>query len=116
MIKNFKNTLLQITNEGMGIGDEGLGIQLITNYFRLLNEESEPPRFIVFYNTGVKLICKNSPIIEAAKVLESKGSKLIACTTCLKHYGVMDYMEVGVAGTMMDIIELQKLADKVITI
>lgn len=116
MNKTFKNTLLQITREGMGAGDEALGLLLITNYFRLLADENEPPRFVAFYNSGVRLICQGSPIIEAAKVLENKGTKLIACTTCLKHYGLLDRTEVGVAGTMMDIIELQKLTDKVVAL
>lgn len=114
--KTFKNTLLQITREGMGAGDDALGQQLIANYFRLLADEAEPPRFVVFYNSGVRLICAGSPIVDAAKTLESKGTKLIACTTCLKHYGLMEQLAVGVAGTMMDIIELQKLADKVVTV
>ncbi|MFB6319392.1 sulfurtransferase-like selenium metabolism protein YedF [Saccharicrinis sp. FJH54] len=115
-MKNFKNTLIQISHDGMGSGDDALGLQLITNYFKLMNEEDELPRFIVFYNSGVKLICKSSPVIDVAQALEQKGVKLMACKTCLKHYDLMDKTEVGIAGTMMDIIELQKIADKVITL
>ena len=116
IMKNFKNTIIQITQECMGNGDDVLGLQLMTNYLRLLNEETEMPRFIVFYNSGVKLVCKGSPVIEIAKAMEEKGLKLIACTTCLKHFDLMDKMEVGITGTMMDIIELQKVADRVITL
>ena len=100
----------------MGAGDEGLGLQLVTNYLKLLNEETELPRVIAFYNGGVKLVCTDSSIIDILKTLETKGVKLIVCKTCLKHFDLMDKMEVGIAGTMMDIIELQKVADKVINI
>lgn len=112
----FKNTLLQVTKNGLGSGDEALGLQLITNYFRLLSEETEPPQFIVFYNGGVKLICKGSPVIEFAKTLEEKGVRMIACKTCLNHFDLMANLDVGIAGSMMDIIELQKMASKVIAL
>lgn len=112
----FKSSLLQISQYGMGRGDELLGITLITNYLKLINEESEPPQFITIYNSGVKLVCKGSPIISTLKEIEHKGVKIIACTTCLKHFNLINEQEVGIAGTMMDIVELQKVADKVITI
>lgn len=115
-MENFKNTLLQISQDGMGNGDVALGLQLITNYLRLINEETNMPRFIVFYNSGVKLICKGSPVIEVIDAMEKKGVKLIACKTCLQFFNLKDKMEVGITGAMMDIVELQRKADKVITL
>lgn len=115
-MKAFNNTLIQIAQNGMGNGDEQLGIQLVANYLKLLNEEDELPKFIVLYNGGVKLACTGSPAIEAMQVLEKRGVKIIACTTCLKYFGLLDNMEVGIAGTMMDIIELQKSAEKVVNL
>lgn len=115
-MKNNKNTLLQITQNGMGSGDEELGIQLVSNYLKLTSEEMDLPKFISFYNGGVKLICTGSPVIEIIKTMEKKGVKLIACKTCLKHFNLMDKMEAGTAGTMIDIMELQRMADKVISL
>lgn len=115
-MKNFKNTLLQITHNGMGTGNDALGLQLISNYIKLINEEPELPRFIVFYNGGVKLVCEGSPVIENLQAFEGKGVKLIACKTCLNHFNLSEKMKAGIAGTMMDIVELQKMADKVITL
>ncbi|WP_299578660.1 sulfurtransferase-like selenium metabolism protein YedF [uncultured Sunxiuqinia sp.] len=113
---SFKNTLIQITQHGMGAGDESLGLLLVSNYLKLLNEETHLPRVIVFYNAGVQLICSGSPVIEILQTLEQKGVRLMACKTCLNHFGLIDKMEVGLAGTMMDIIELQKVADKVVNL
>lgn len=115
-MKNFKNVLLQITQNGMGKGDDKLGLQLVYNYLNLINEENELPKFITLYNSGVKLICTGSPVIEILKTIEQRGVKIIACKTCLNEFGLMEKIEVGVAGTMHDIIQLQKIADKVINL
>ncbi len=115
-MKNLKNTLLQITQNGMGTGDETLGLQLVANYLKLINEEEDLPQFITFYNGGVKLICSGSPVIPELQDLEIKGVKLIACKTCLNHFNLLQKVEVGIAGTMMDIIELQKISEKVINL
>ncbi len=112
----MKNTLIQITQNGMGTGSEELGLKLITNYFSLLNEEDNMPKFITFYNSGVKLLCKNSPALDVLKTLEQKGIQLIACKTCLNHFELMDMLKVGTMGTMIDIIGLQKVADKVVNL
>lgn len=112
----MKNTLIQVTQNGMGSNNDELGLLLVSNYFKLINEEDNLPRFIAFYNKGVKLICKGSPIIDDLKKLESKNVKLIACKTCLNYFDILNDIEVGNAGTMIDIVQLQKLADKIINL
>ncbi len=111
-----EKTLIQVNSFGMGSGDSGLGLQLFANYIKLRVEEKDFPNFIVFYNEGVKLLCNGSPAIDVLKAAEDKGIKLIACKTCLNHYGIIDNMVVGIAGTMADIINLQNAASKVITL
>ena len=110
------NTLLQVTNYGMGQGDEMLGLQLFENYIKLCLEDNRMPKIVVFYNAGVKLICEGSPVIEILKKAEDSGVKLMACKTCLNHFGIIDKVAVGIKGTMMDIITLQDKASKVITL
>lgn len=100
----------------MGHGDEKLGLILISNYFKLINEESIPPKFIAFYNSGVQLVCEGSPVVEIAKILEQRGVKMIVCTTCLKFFNLENKLEVGIAASMMDIISLQKITEHVINI
>jgi selenium metabolism protein YedF len=110
------NTLIQVTQNGMGTGSEELGLQLITNYFKLLDADGRTPKIIVFYNGGIKLICKNSPALEALQNLSKKGVKLVVCKTCLNHFDLLDQMEVGTVGSMPDIITLQANADKIINL
>lgn len=113
---NSKNTLIQVTNNGMGQGDSSLGTTLIANYFKLLLNDNRLPKMVVFYNGGVKLLSDNSPILNTLKEMEKKGVKLIACKTCLDFFNLTSNLEVGIVGTMMDIITLQANADKVINI
>lgn len=112
----MENTLIQVNKNGMGSGDEALGLLLLNNYFKLINEENKLPRFIAFYNAGAKIVAEGSPCIDILKTMESRGVKLIACKTCLVHFDLLDKVQTGIAGTMMDIIELQKVADKVINL
>ena len=100
----------------MGSGNDALAQTLIKNYLKLMNEEQDLPQVIAFYNEGVKLVCEASLVIEELQTLEQRGVKLIVCKTCLKHFNLMDKQVVGIAGTMMDIIEIQKIASKVITL
>ncbi|WP_159521314.1 DsrE family protein [Sunxiuqinia indica] len=115
-MKTFKNLLVQVTQNGMGSGDTALGLQLIENYFTLVSEESVLPQVIAFYNGGVKLLAAESPVVSVLKLLEQRGVRLVACKTCLKHFGLIDKTAVGIPGTMADIIELQKVADKVVSL
>lgn len=100
----------------MGSGDQELSMLLIQKYLELVVEEDTPPSFIVFYNEGVKLLCQKSNALDALKKLSQLGTKLIACSTCLNHFNLQEKLAVGISGSMMDIIDLQKKADKIITL
>lgn len=115
-MKQNDTTLIQITQNGMGHGDETLGLKLIGNYLKLIVQENSLPKFIVFYNSGVQLICEGSPAIDILREIENKGVKLIACKTCLDYYQLSEKTLVGHTGTMVDIIALQNLAGKVINL
>ncbi len=111
-----KNTLVQVTQNGMGAGSEELGVKLITNYFKLLLADSRLPRIIVFYNGGVQLLSSDSPAINALQDLQNRGVQLLACKTCIDFYGLTDKIQVGNVGTMSDIMTLQVNADKIINL
>lgn len=108
--------LVQVNSFGMGSGDRELGLQLIGKYFELQTQEEEVPSFVVFYNEGIKLLTTSSPALDALKKLEQKGTKLIACSTCLNHYQLTEELQVGLSGGMADIIALQTKATKVINL
>lgn len=112
----FQNTVVLITRKGMGVAEPELQTTLIQTYLRTLNEASDPPSEICFYTEGVHLVVEGSPVLHLLRLLEEKGIRLTACSTCLDFYGIMDQVAVGHKGTMVEIVESQTRADKVITL
>ena len=112
----MKNTVVLVTNNGMGKADETLQLILMTKYLELLLHNGNLPAAICFYTDGVKLVCEGSPVIEQLRALEAKGVRLIVCSTCLNYFDLNEKVEAGIVGGMGDIIEAQAKADKVISI
>jgi len=112
----MKDTIILVTNNGMGQADLALQHKLATKYFELLIQNANLPAAICFYTEGVRLTVTGSPVLEQLKGLEAKGVRLIICSTCLDFYGLSAQTLVGIVGGMGDIIEAQTKAAKVITI
>lgn len=112
----MKDSIVLITNNGMGKGDQSLQLNLIGKYLELIQLSESLPNAICFYTDGVKLVTAGSPVLEQLRALESKDVRLIVCSTCLDHYKLTDKVQVGILGGMTDIIEAQMKADKVITL
>ena len=110
------STLILITNNGMGKADQTLQHKLLKSYLKLSLESDFIPKAIGFYTDGVKLVVEGSPVLNELKLLTEKGTLLIVCSTCLNYFNLMDKVQVGIPGHMTDIIELQRQAEKVITI
>jgi selenium metabolism protein YedF len=115
-VPSKQSLVILITRDGMGHADKALQHQLITRYLSLLDEHNQLPAAICFYSDGVKLAVEGSPVIPQLKSLESKGVRLILCSTCLNYFGLTDQVQVGIVGGMTDIIEAQWRANKVITL
>jgi hypothetical protein len=111
-----QSTVVLITRNGMGDGEEALQQKLIGVYFKMLLENEFIPGAICFYADGVKMIVEGSPTLDALRELEQKGSRLIICSTCLKYYGLEEKVKVGIVGGMHDIVLAQWMAGKVITL
>jgi sulfur relay (sulfurtransferase) complex TusBCD TusD component (DsrE family) len=111
-----QSLVILITRDGMGHADKALQHQLVVKYLSLLDEHNQLPAAICFYADGVKLAVEGSPVISQLKSLETKGVRLILCSTCLNALGLADRVQVGIVGGMTDIVEAQWRADKVITL
>jgi intracellular sulfur oxidation DsrE/DsrF family protein len=113
----MKDSVILITRYGMGHSElADLPLKLIEKYFSLLLQGKELPNAICFYTDGVKLTVTGSPALNQLKELESKGVRLIICSTCLEAMNLSKDVKVGIVGGMTDIIEAQMKADKVISI
>ncbi len=89
-----------VQSEGLGRGDEQLGSMLMANFLRLLGESQDKPGSLIFWNAGVRLLCQGSPVLNRLKQLEEQGVELLACSTCLEHFDLMDKLAVGKPTTM----------------
>lgn len=110
------DSVVMIRQNGMGQAEETLQLKLMGKYLELLAQNDELPAALCFYTEGVKLVCEGSPVLETLRVLETKGTRLIICSTCLDYYKLTDRVKIGIVGGMPDIIEAQMKAAKVITL
>ena len=112
----MKDTVILVTNNGMGKADETLQQTLFAKYIELLLQQVELPAAFCFYTEGVKLVCEGSPVLDGLRALESNGVRLIVCSTCLNYFKLNEKVKVGIVGGMGDILEAQMKAEKVITL
>jgi intracellular sulfur oxidation DsrE/DsrF family protein len=111
-----RDTVILLTNNGMGTGPQELQVTLLAKYLELLNLQNELPAAICFYTEGVRLVTEGSPVIEKLRALEGKGVRLIVCSTCLNYFGLVEKVMVGIVGGMGDVLAAQLQASKVITL
>jgi selenium metabolism protein YedF len=97
------NYAVVISSGIMGQGDDDLGRQLMKSFFVAISCLDSLPSVIVFYNSGVKLAMKNSPVIESLIEIEKKGVEIILCSTCVDHFKLGKKLGVGATGDMYTI-------------
>jgi intracellular sulfur oxidation DsrE/DsrF family protein len=112
----MKDTVILVTNNGMGKADEPLQQTLFGKYIELLLQHKELPAAVCFYTEGVRLVCDDSPVLDNLRALEARGVRLIVCSTCLNYFNLNDKVLVGIVGGMGDILEAQTKAEKVISL
>jgi selenium metabolism protein YedF len=110
---NTRSIVIQA--ETLGKGDDRLGSLLMANFLRLLGECEDKPVRIIFWNGGVRLLCQGSEVLEHVKRIEKAGVEILACTTCLEYFNLMDQLAIGKPTTMVKSIETM-LTNDVITL
>ena len=105
--------VILIQSEGLGRGNEELGELLMSNFLRLLGESRDKPATLVFWNTGVRLVCEGSWALGHIKELEDQGVEILACRTCLEFFDLTDKLKVGKLTTMPESIHSMLSSDTV---
>jgi len=108
------NFIVVISSDKMGEGDEELGHLLMANFIKALKDLDELPSKMVFYNNGVKLATKSSPVIEHLRDLEKMGVELMLCATCISHYSLESVVGAGTVSNMYTITEVMASAGNII--
>ena len=108
------NTVVVLSSNKMGEGNEELGQILMKGFIFALTELDELPSTILLYNSGVKLSTEGSNSINDLKTLQAQGVEILSCGTCLNYYDLTEKLEVGEVTNMYFILEKMSQADKII--
>jgi selenium metabolism protein YedF len=98
-----KKVLVYIDGTTMGRGNDDLGAILMRSFLNTLKELDPKPWRIIFVNTGVYLAVDSSDYINILKEIESLGTEILACGTCLDFFNVKARLAVGKISNMFDI-------------
>ena len=110
------HTMVVVTGETLGRGDEELGRRLMVKFVAQLMALGNEPHVVAFYNAGVKLLVRGSPVVDALRALDRNGVELIACGTCVEHFAIRDELAAGRVSDMREIVASMQAAEKVITV
>jgi selenium metabolism protein YedF len=108
--------VLAVSSDVMGRGEPELGNILIRGFFHTLGEVQPRPQTIIFFNTGVKLACHGSPLLDDLRALEAGGIDILVCGTCLGYFELTGALATGQVSNMYDIAETLLRAGKVLSL
>lgn len=108
------NTVVAITSDRMGHGNDELGKVLMKGFIYALSQLDKLPKTILFYNGGATITTEGSASLEDLRNLEAQGVEILTCGTCLDYYGLKEKLAVGGVTNMYTIVEKLAQADKII--
>jgi selenium metabolism protein YedF len=108
------NYVVVISSDKMGDGDAELGHLLILNFIKALKDLDKLPKKIVFYNKGVTIVTKSSPVIDHLIDLEKMGVELLLCATCVNYYKLESEIGAGILSNMYSIADSMASAGNII--
>ena len=107
-------TVVVLSSDAMGVGDDTLGRALMKGFVYALTQLDEAPATVLLYNGGAKLSVEGAETVADLKTLEEAGAEILTCGTCLNHYGLTEKLAVGSVTNMYVIAETMAKAGKVV--
>lgn len=108
--------VLAVSGEKMGRGEPELGQILMRSFFHTLTEVQPRPDVILLFNTGVRLACLESPVLDDLRTLEAEGVQVLACGTCLGYFELKEKLAAGRVSNMYEIAEMMLRAGRVVNL
>ena len=115
LIQGGQKTIILISKDKLGTGDDFLGGQLMLNFLKTLKEMGKSLWRLVFLNSGVKLTIEGAEALPLIQELAGQGVSVLVCGTCLNYFGLLEQKKVGETTNMLDIVTSLQVADKVIS-
>jgi len=98
--------VILLSSEGCGSGDADLGFEILVTLLKALPEREDRPIAIVCWNTAVKLLTEDSPLLARLRRLEEKGVSILAGQLCVGELGLTGKIAVGKPATLGEILDL----------
>ena len=98
----------------MGTGNDILGEKLLRVFLRELSQSDQHVDIVGCVNSAVELTTHPGEALEYLQALESKGSRIVSCGTCLDFHGLRDQLLIGDVGDMTGTVQLMATAERVI--
>ena len=115
LIGGDTKTMVVVTQDRLGSGDDGLGALLMLNFLKTLKEMGSSLWRLVLLNSGVKLTIAGAEALPAIRELVDGGVSVLVCGTCLNHFGLLEQKQVGETTNMLDIVTSMQVAEKVVS-
>jgi selenium metabolism protein YedF len=103
-----------LASDKVGEGDPQLGAVLMRAAVKTLRDLPFKPHAVVFMNSGVRLACEGSPVLDDLRQLSGEGVTLLACGTCLDFYQLKDALRAGRVSNMFEILNTLASADPMV--
>lgn len=103
--ENDNQKIILVSSDSLGNGSEELGRLLMKNFINTLVESINLPSKIIFINSGVKLTCEGSDVIEALEKLIGMGVEVFSCGLCLDYFSIKDRLKAGSTTNMFSVVE-----------
>ncbi|MCX5828487.1 MAG: sulfurtransferase-like selenium metabolism protein YedF [Deltaproteobacteria bacterium] len=94
-----------LSDNHMGRGDDVLGDILIRSFVHTLLQLKPLPDTVICYNSGVKLVVKDSAVLDDLQQLAKDGVDILVCGTCVNYFEIGDQLAAGHISNMYDIAE-----------
>ena len=105
-----------IDSDSLGRGSEELGRILMSSFLQTLEQSEVHPQKVILINSGVKLACEGSDVLEDLQEMSAKGTEILSCGTCLDFFGIKKKLSAGRISNMYEILNSIARAGKVIKI
>ncbi len=98
--------MILVSSNQLGRGSKELGENILETFFTVLKQRDVLPAAVFCMNSGVLTMTEDSFVSVHLQELEEKGVEILACKTCVDHFGVEDKLRVGKISGMADFVEL----------
>lgn len=104
VLRTTKAPLL-IKSDLLGQGNDELGGILMRSFLYALSECDNPPPALYLVNTGVRLACEGSPVLDSLEKLKNRGTEILSCGLCLDFLQLKEKLAVGEVTNMYNLVD-----------